>query len=303
MNDEVLSWDDTTATYQLHPTETHVFSLRNRKGPDRANEEDQTRTSFDSVTAALPPSRKSDDLDLALCRICFQSRDDEPEKRLISPCKCKGSMRYVHLECLNEWREKSQKKESFYECDQCKYRYRFQRTFWAKMVMNELVLFLVTFTLFSLLVFLSGFAAKLVLRYWVLDSPEDITAGVPLRVETEDDDDWLYRTLSFGPESLALTNIDFSHFLAGAFLVGVFASIQVFLSFLTSPFPEWNYAGGRWSLGGGGGARSTSRLGLVIVVVVVLFGMVRTLVKIYGAVKDFSRRGLQVVESAILSVD
>lgn len=34
----------------------------------------------------------------AVCRICFGDGG-----RLISPCMCAGSMRFVHPECLNEW--------------------------------------------------------------------------------------------------------------------------------------------------------------------------------------------------------
>jgi hypothetical protein len=34
-----------------------------------------------------------------MCRICF-SDDSDKENPLISPCKCSGSMQYVHLNCL-----------------------------------------------------------------------------------------------------------------------------------------------------------------------------------------------------------
>lgn len=35
------------------------------------------------------------------CRICFES---ENEEKLIQPCKCKGTIGYVHRTCLNNWR-------------------------------------------------------------------------------------------------------------------------------------------------------------------------------------------------------
>ena len=41
---------------------------------------------------------------------------------MFSPCLCRGSMRYVHVHCLNEWRTMSVNSRSFYECDQCRYR-------------------------------------------------------------------------------------------------------------------------------------------------------------------------------------
>ena len=59
----------------------------------------------------------------AMCRICFGGKEDENELgRLISPCLCKGSMRYVHQYCLHQWRNTSSNKKSFYQCDQCKYK-------------------------------------------------------------------------------------------------------------------------------------------------------------------------------------
>ena len=36
------------------------------------------------------------------CRICL---DDDVEENLCSPCKCKGSQKYVHEHCLNTFRE------------------------------------------------------------------------------------------------------------------------------------------------------------------------------------------------------
>ena len=35
------------------------------------------------------------------CRICFDQFDDD---ELISPCRCKGTSKWVHRGCLNKWR-------------------------------------------------------------------------------------------------------------------------------------------------------------------------------------------------------
>ena len=40
------------------------------------------------------------------CRICFGSVEEQLVKSddgVISPCKCKGSMKWVHRECLSQW--------------------------------------------------------------------------------------------------------------------------------------------------------------------------------------------------------
>lgn len=65
------------------------------------------------------------------CRICF-SNEEEQGNRLFSPCLCKGSVKYVHQECLNQWRTSSPGTKTFYECELCHYRYQFIRLKWAR---------------------------------------------------------------------------------------------------------------------------------------------------------------------------
>ena len=38
-----------------------------------------------------------------ICRICYQEEDDVLLNPLIRPCKCSGSMKYIHLKCLLHW--------------------------------------------------------------------------------------------------------------------------------------------------------------------------------------------------------
>jgi hypothetical protein len=42
--------------------------------------------------------------DRNICRFCLSSRIGT-ENPLISPCNCKGSLEFVHLKCLNRWRQ------------------------------------------------------------------------------------------------------------------------------------------------------------------------------------------------------
>lgn len=41
--------------------------------------------------------------ELRMCRFCWGSKDRKYNK-LIDPCECKGSLQYVHQQCLNRWR-------------------------------------------------------------------------------------------------------------------------------------------------------------------------------------------------------
>lgn len=58
----------------------------------------------------------------SVCRICHAS--NVPGENLISPCRCKGSLAYVHLSCLETWIN-----ESFrLSCELCGYNYRSVQT-------------------------------------------------------------------------------------------------------------------------------------------------------------------------------
>ncbi|KAL8902894.1 MAG: hypothetical protein Q9207_004303 [Kuettlingeria erythrocarpa] len=57
------------------------------------------------------------------CRICrAEGSDDEP---LFYPCKCSGSIKFVHQNCLMEWLSHSQKKH----CELCKTPFRFTKLY------------------------------------------------------------------------------------------------------------------------------------------------------------------------------
>ena len=63
-----------------------------------------------------------------ICRICHGSAD---LGRLFSPCRCRGTSRFVHPACLAAWRTISEGRESFYVCDVCGFRYNVRRAAWA----------------------------------------------------------------------------------------------------------------------------------------------------------------------------
>jgi len=55
-----------------------------------------------------------------MCRICY---DEEPEG-LFTPCKCSGSMRYVHKECLRHWRAVNVRERAYTHCPMCAFEYK-----------------------------------------------------------------------------------------------------------------------------------------------------------------------------------
>ena len=60
--------------------------------------------------------------DERICRICFEGESKDNE--LIHPCLCKGTQKYIHLKCLQEWRKinKNNPEKRDY-CEICKYHY------------------------------------------------------------------------------------------------------------------------------------------------------------------------------------
>jgi E3 ubiquitin-protein ligase MARCH6 len=70
-----------------------------------------------------PRLKTADKEDADTCRICRgEGSADEP---LFYPCKCSGSIKYVHQECLMEWLSHTQKKH----CELCKTSFRFTKLY------------------------------------------------------------------------------------------------------------------------------------------------------------------------------
>ncbi|WPH04933.1 erad-associated e3 ubiquitin-protein ligase doa10 [Acrodontium crateriforme] len=88
--------------------------------------------SLEKDMSSLEPVQSLPDGDAAsdraeTCRICrSEATQDEP---LFYPCKCSGSIKYVHQECLMEWLSHSQKKY----CELCKTPFRFTKLYDAGM--------------------------------------------------------------------------------------------------------------------------------------------------------------------------
>lgn len=61
-----------------------------------------------------------------ICRICLDS-NIENEEEMINPCRCSGNSKYVHRNCLNQWRSISQNPMAYSTCMECNYTYRTER--------------------------------------------------------------------------------------------------------------------------------------------------------------------------------
>ncbi|EPE05476.1 ring finger membrane protein [Ophiostoma piceae UAMH 11346] len=80
------------------------------------------RAKFDKRLAREARKRENS-LDYDSCRIC--RGEATPQEPLFYPCKCSGSIKYVHQDCLMEWLSHSQKKH----CELCKTPFRFTKLY------------------------------------------------------------------------------------------------------------------------------------------------------------------------------
>ncbi|CAN6597984.1 hypothetical protein TRVA0_001S05138 [Trichomonascus vanleenenianus] len=118
------------------------------------------------------------------CRICYGTDEDSPVEygRLISPCKCAGTAKYVHLMCLQDWRKTSPTQNSFYQCDVCKYRYSLKRTRYAAMLMTRTAKTILTIVLLNMLAFALGYVAYPVLEFALTDEDIELIRKFPVRM-------------------------------------------------------------------------------------------------------------------------
>lgn len=68
-------------------------------------------------TVPLNTTTSQAETQLSQCRICFESQDKD---LLISPCRCSGSMKFVHEECLKLWILSSNPEPKSSSCELCK---------------------------------------------------------------------------------------------------------------------------------------------------------------------------------------
>ncbi|GAB7362808.1 hypothetical protein MBLNU230_g3111t1 [Neophaeotheca triangularis] len=95
-------------------------------GPDVMNDpafNPPQRTNTNSTKAPSEAGSSSPDT----CRICRS--EGTPEEPLFYPCKCSGSIKFVHQECLMEWLSHSRKKH----CELCKTPFKFTKLYDADM--------------------------------------------------------------------------------------------------------------------------------------------------------------------------
>ena len=152
----------------------------------------------DSIAAGIFTSK---------ARVRYVSEDPELG-RLISPCLCKGSQRYVHEGCLQAWRQSSPLSDrNFWRCPTCQFEYRLSRLRYGRWLSSKPLRGLITLCVLMLTVFLMGFIADPIINFWIdpfgsiaetiSDVLNDIEAIHPVQHDDEPDTWWFHFTKGF----------------------------------------------------------------------------------------------------------
>ncbi|KAI0778295.1 zf-C3HC4-domain-containing protein [Trametes elegans] len=248
------------------------------------------------------------------CRICLDGEDPELG-RLIRPCLCKGSISYVHVKCLQRWRNTSASRSAFYACPQCGYHYHFARTRVVGIATNPIVIAALSTFFFTAIVILSSFVTTRFMGdtdsedsylYWSsIYYPVDIFRGlVRMTIAIFNEDGLLDNPIVSrrsgtqrlreprGPPGIMMRLL--RRFLLGLPVVGA-GSVAHMLWSIPMPF-HWLRLRTR-RIG-----RQSNDLMALIVLAVVLAGAARALYKVYQFTERMTKRVLLRAEDAILEV-
>ncbi|KAF2994763.1 hypothetical protein E8E14_001171 [Neopestalotiopsis sp. 37M] len=179
---------------------------------------------------------------------------ENEEGRLICPCKCTGSIKWIHESCLQEWRYSQAGTENQWRCNRCGYRYQFERMDWARRLRSPIMAFLLAVLIVITTIFLLGFVGDRILDLW-LDP-----FGTVYEALGGESDEWDVDVDLGGGLGIPIRDIDQGswsfHFLKGLFSLGLVGFVKAFVAM--SPFQWWNLrqAG---VVGGGGRRRGTGR--------------------------------------------
>lgn len=109
-------------------THSEVFSVDNEE-----------RGEFSEIRTVLPVPPEEANF---MCKICWMETETEDNPK-VNACSCKGSIKYVHFQCLKWWLEtkmtvkSSDNHHTFswkqFECDLCQDRYTYQFDFNGKL--------------------------------------------------------------------------------------------------------------------------------------------------------------------------
>jgi len=181
--------------------------------------------------------------------VTYDSTDPE-SGRLLRPCKCKGSSKYVHEGCLQAWRhaDPGYAKRNYWHCPTCGFQYRLERMNWGRWISSTTTQVVLTITILFLTMFIMGFVADPIINiyldpYSFLSSASISNLGSKLEPILTDEDAPTWT----------------EHFIKGLASLGLLSFVKVI--FALSPWQWWNLrSSGILNSSGRAGANGRDRL-------------------------------------------
>ncbi|ODM14559.1 hypothetical protein SI65_10045 [Aspergillus cristatus] len=216
-------------------------------------------------------------------RVVYESSDPE-SGRLLRPCRCKGSSRYVHEGCLQSWRhaDPGYAKRNYWQCPTCGFQYRLERLRWSRWISSAMTQITLTLGILVLTVFLLGFVADPIINlyvdpvdtiyhveYWESSLGRDVRRDVPSY-------SWI------------------EHFAKGFTSLGVLSLIKTLLGSLS-----WQIWVRSSTLNGRNSSRNRAAS---ISWIMIALGVLTFLAAVYKGVRSWSRRTLEKAGERVLDV-
>jgi len=207
--------------------------------------------------------------------------------RMIRPCKCKGSQKYVHEDCLSAWRRQDPlQKRNYWQCPTCSYKYHLQRLTWGRWLSSTASQITLTLFIFVAGMFILGFVADPIINLYLDPVSTIYTAGGPTG------------SLIFEDEPATWAE----HFLKGLASLGLLGFAKFLLTL--SPWHWFNMRGTGVMVnrsGGGIGGTGRDRLqGLNWIAIVV--GIITVMWAVWKGVRAFSRKVLEQAGEKVMDV-
>lgn len=124
--------DSTTSTTRSSSTNSSNISSSSSTDCEKGKTAGNTLKPNDNDLSGSLSSVSSDmntDPMLPICKIChLNAKEDDP---LITPCRCSGSVQFIHAKCLMRWLEVCERKKSRkpLSCELCQYQYQWHKKF------------------------------------------------------------------------------------------------------------------------------------------------------------------------------
>jgi hypothetical protein len=265
--------------------ESHPFKREQEEG-DEVRGDDAPEASTPEPPRTQESENPRDHYQTRQCRICLeevyptfepvaeglstfmkpkpkvQYISSDPESgRLLRPCKCRGSQKYVHEGCLQEWRHADPRytRRNYWECPTCKFQYRLERMRWSRAIQSTLVQLGLTAFIMVITVFILGFVADPIINLYFEPAAtlSSIATGrgvghLDFEDEIEDYDGWIV------------------HFMKGLTSIGVIGLVKVL--FTLNPFSWWNLRQAGMTGGGRGRReRGESNFSFMIIIGIIAF--------------------------------